>query len=198
MPKKKVIIVNTNIGKNTQFVEKLKEFLDLMKVDTKIINGWENKNPLELKPTHIILSAVPPSSNFSLSEPENQKLVKKHFSWLKKAKCPVLGICYGHQIISFIFGGKVSKLKKMRYKENYKLSIPYNETIFKDIKSISVNVTHHNYTSKMPKGFKLITQKHKVPYIIYNPKKKMYGFQFHPYYQDFITVELLRRFLELK
>lgn len=198
MTKKKVIIVNTNPGKNTKFVERLKNFFDLMKANTKIINGWENKNPLKLKPTHIILSAVPPSSNFSLSEQENQKLVKKHFAWLKKAKCPVLGICYGHQIISFIFGGKVSKLKKIRHKEDYKLIIPNNQTIFKDIKSILVNVTHYDYVSKLPKGFKLIAQKHKVPYIIYNPKKKMYGFQFHPYYQDFITVELLRRFLELK
>jgi len=100
-----------------------------------------------------------------------------------KNKIPILGICYGLQLIAKIFGGKIKASKKRRefgraylYKKNNSLLIKK----FLNSKKI-VWMSHEDAVVKMPKNFKKIafTKDSKLT-IIENSKNKIYGVQFHP------------------
>ena len=100
-----------------------------------------------------------------------------------KKNIPILGICYGLQLITKIFGGKIKSSKKKRefgrailYKKNSSLLIKN----FLSNKR-SVWMSHQDAVIKLPKKFKLVasTKDSKLT-IIENTTKKIYGVQFHP------------------
>ena len=112
---------------------------------------------------------------------------KKYLSIPKEIflkKIPVLGICYGLQLISKLFGGSIKSLKTRRefgrailYKKKQSL-LTKN---FLNNKKKSVWMSHQDAVTKLPKGFKVIasTKDSKLT-IIENTKYKIYGVQFHP------------------
>ena len=96
---------------------------------------------------------------------------------------PILGICYGHQILAKKFGGKVkiSKTREFGYakiKSNFKS--PLTNKFFVKNNNI-VWMSHQDVVYEIPKGFKKIasTQNSKFA-IISNEIRKIYGVQFHP------------------
>ena len=97
---------------------------------------------------------------------------------------PILGICFGHQIISKELGGKV---KKSRFREfgfaeikkvNNSLLI---KNFFNNKNTNNVWMSHADHVSKLPNGFKVVASSKNSKFtIIENNKKKYYGVQFHP------------------
>ena len=112
---------------------------------------------------------------------------KKYLSIPKEIflkKIPILGICYGLQLISKIFGGSIKSSRKKRefgrailYKK--KSSLLIKNFFNKKIKSVWMS--HQDAVTKLPRGFKLVasTKESKLT-IIENTQSKIYGVQFHP------------------
>ena len=98
-------------------------------------------------------------------------------------KIPILGICYGHQILSKKLGGKVKVSKKREFGRAILRSIsksPITKNFFKS-KTSSVWMSHQDVVSFMPNGFKKIASSANSKFaIIANEDKKYYGVQFHP------------------
>ena len=97
---------------------------------------------------------------------------------------PILGICFGHQIISKVLGGKV---KKSKYREfgsaivKKKNNSDLVKNFFKKKNINTVWMSHADQVSKLPKGFKVIASTKNSKYtIIENRKKNFFGVQFHP------------------
>jgi len=100
-----------------------------------------------------------------------------------KKKIPILGICYGLQLIAKLFGGKIKPSKKSREfgraflykKKNSLLTNKYLNS------KKAVWMSHEDAVVKLPKNFKIIayTKNSKLT-IIENTKDKIYGVQFHP------------------
>ena len=97
---------------------------------------------------------------------------------------PILGICFGHLIISKELGGRV---KKSRFREfgfaeikkvNNSLLI---KNFFNNKNTNNVWMSHADHVSKLPNGFKVVASSKNSKFtIIENNKKKYYGVQFHP------------------
>ena len=100
-----------------------------------------------------------------------------------RKKIPILGICYGLQLIAKLFGGKIKSLKKKRefgraflYKK--KASLLTNNYLHS---KKTVWMSHEDAVVKLPKNFKSVafTKTSRLT-IIENAKDKIYGVQFHP------------------
>lgn len=93
---------------------------------------------------------------------------------------PVLGICYGAQLMSYTLGGKVQSAETREYG---KTEIQMSESpLFEGIESKSVCwMSHTDYVSVVPEGFKIIATTDACPVAAYaNDDTKLYGVQFHP------------------
>ncbi len=97
---------------------------------------------------------------------------------------PVLGICFGHQILSKLNGGRVKQSKHREfglanvYKKNNSL---LTTNFFGNKKSKQVWMSHADQVSKLPKNFKVVASSTNSKFaIVENKIKKYYGVQFHP------------------
>ena len=97
---------------------------------------------------------------------------------------PVLGICFGHQILSKVMGGRVKQSKHREFglanifKKNDSQII---QNFFKNKKSAKVWMSHADQVSKLPKNFKVVASSQNSSFaIVENKIQKFYGVQFHP------------------
>ena len=97
---------------------------------------------------------------------------------------PILGICFGHQILSKLNGGKVKKSKHREFglANIYKKRESFlTKNFFKNKKPTNVWMSHADQVSKLPKDFKVIASSQNSKFaIVENKFKKFYGVQFHP------------------
>jgi len=94
---------------------------------------------------------------------------------------PVLGICYGLQLICKISGGIVEPASDREYGKANLIIKEVNE-LFKNIRKESVAwMSHGDYLTKLPKGFKVLAESNHSPICsIADSQRKIYGVQFHP------------------
>ena len=94
---------------------------------------------------------------------------------------PVLGICYGSQLISYMLGGEVSACEKSEYGK-INIRLVKESKLFKDVPEKSVVwMSHTDYISKVPNGFSVTAESDDCPCAaMENEQKKIYAVQFHP------------------
>ena len=109
---------------------------------------------------------------------------------------PILGICYGLQLITDYFGGKVIKAERHEY-GRAELEILNHEDLFKDIpNNIHVWMSHGDRVLELPDGFEPIARTYNAPFAaIRNKEKKIWGVQFHPEVSHtYLGKEILKNF----
>ena len=97
---------------------------------------------------------------------------------------PILGICFGHQILSKLNGGTIKQSKHREFglaNILKKKDCLLMKNCFKNKKSIKVWMSHADQVSKLPKKFDVIASSQNSKYaVVENKSKKFYGVQFHP------------------
>ena len=128
---------------------------------------------LERKPKGIILSGGPASVYAKVAP----TLDKRIFN----ANIPILGLCYGMQLITHLHGGEVARADKQEFgKASLKLD-KKDSLIFKNIPDNTIVwMSHADHVNKMAEGFEIIAHTDSSIAAIENRDKKIYAFQYHP------------------
>jgi GMP synthase (glutamine-hydrolysing) len=133
----------------------------------------------EIDPKGIIFSGGP-ASVYAKNAPKPDKEI------FKMGK-PLLGICYGHQVLVDSFGGKVKRTNSREYGRSVLIIEGEGEEdtsdLFKGLGPGIMNcwMSHADAAEKLPEGFKVLARtENSFSAAIGNPDKKFYGIQFHP------------------
>ena len=94
---------------------------------------------------------------------------------------PILGICYGLQVLTEHFGGKVVKADRHEYGKA-ELEVLNDSDLFYGLpKKMDVWMSHGDKVVELPEGFEPIAKTENSPYAsVRNKEKKIWGVQFHP------------------
>lgn len=108
---------------------------------------------------------------------------------------PVLGICYGLQLMTHVLGGKVRPADKREY-GHATVEILDGSRLFTGLpKLLSVWMSHGDEAMELPQGFRLIGKTSNAVAAIENPEKKMFAVQFHPeVHHTKLGTEILKNF----
>ncbi len=125
------------------------------------------------KPQGIIFSGGP-SSVYADNAP-------KCNSEIFELDIPILGICYGGQLMAKSFEGRVNRAKSREYGKAH-LKILDESDFFKDVgNEISCWMSHTDFIEELPEGFEIIAKTSSCPVAaMKNDAKKLYAVQFHP------------------
>lgn len=142
-------------------------------VKSEILHGDAHIEEIRaLKPEGIILSGSPHSVLAGGPLPD-----KKVF----ELGVPILGICYGHQAMVHMLGGKVVKGKGREYGKEL-VKVHKKSGVFRGQSTREVVwFSHGDHATKLPKGFVKTASTRSCPIAgMANEKRRLYSIQFHP------------------
>ena len=148
-------------------IREMKVFCEIIPFSQKV-EAYKDKN---LK--GIILSGGP-ASVFD----ENAPLCQKEVFQLG---FPVLGICYGLQLIGKMFGGELERSRRREYGKAI-IKIDDHKDLFSGAKDqTTVWMSHGDHLSRLPPGFEVLAHTENIPFAaVRNKEEKIFGLQFHP------------------
>ncbi len=128
----------------------------------------------EINPVGVIFSGGP-SSVYAEGAPHSD-------SAIFELGVPILGICYGLQLIAYQNGGAVDRSARREFGRAHLRIDATNEPFLRDVPSESIVwMSHGDSLTKMPDGFEVIAHTDNAPICaIANQERKIYGVQFHP------------------
>ncbi|XOD69176.1 MAG: glutamine-hydrolyzing GMP synthase [Flavobacteriales bacterium AspAUS03] len=128
---------------------------------------------LSRRPKGILLSGGPSSVH-----EDGAHLISKEFFELD---IPVLGICYGMQLISHIFGGLVTKGKHGEYGQtDFIVDDPHDRLLRGIPEKSTVWMSHFDEVNKEPEGFKIVGHTIHCAAALSCEDRNIYAVQFHP------------------
>lgn len=129
----------------------------------------------DLNPEGIILSGGPSSVLGETSPTIDADL----FNW----GIPILGICYGLQLMAKLLGGTVESSGQSEYGRTLMLPVT-SDPFFNNIPiadGLTVWMSHGDRVISIPEGFEILAKSDNSPFAaVANATKKQYGIQFHP------------------
>ena len=127
----------------------------------------------EMNPKGIIFTGGPNSVYLE----ESQHVDKAIFD----LGIPILGICYGAQLIAYTLGGKVDTAPTSEYGRT-EISYDRTSVLFKDVPEKGIAwMSHTDYIAQVPEGFKITAKTAVCPVAAMEcPERKIYAIQPHP------------------
>lgn len=168
------------IDKGSQYTHLIKRNFRDMDKTAEIINGQEAyeavKDRVE-KAERIVISGGPSSvsNDTSIARTIAEKVKNGELN------VPLLGICYGHQMIADVWGAKVEKGKSAEYGVS-EIILDREDAILKGMpKTFKAWVSHFDEVKEVPEGFEILAHSETCAIeAMAHKKMKVYAVQFHP------------------
>ena len=182
-----IIIVNFGSEK-TQYIQ---DKINYLGYESQIFH-WEN---MEQVNWGTISGIVLGGSPFLFTENDFQIYIDR-FQFLKNSSVPILGICFGHQLLGLLFGSSVYKSEKIDGENN--ISIILNSKLFENFGENELFVENHTEGITLPIDFeKLASSENCVVEAMKHSKLNIFGVQFHPEVSGENGIKLINNFCEL-
>ncbi|MEZ5346425.1 MAG: glutamine-hydrolyzing GMP synthase [Pyrinomonadaceae bacterium] len=128
----------------------------------------------EMKPKGIILSGGPSS----VKDADAPRVSRDFYDRLS---VPLLGICYGMQLIAIDLGGASEPANEREYGHARLKRLSGKTQLFTDLtEELDVWMSHGDHVTEVPEGFHKTATTGSVITAIENPEKRIFGVQFHP------------------
>jgi GMP synthase (glutamine-hydrolysing) len=169
----------------------ISEYVNLFYPEQKVVSIEEAAKGGFTGIKGIIISGAP-----ILLSQQDKKPFLEQFSFLKETEIPVLGICFGHQMIGLLHGAEVYMGKAVREPVNIEILKP--SPLFKDLPASPIFCQDHTEGITLPDGFELLAQSadYKIE-AMKHPEKPHWGVQFHPEVSGENGRVFFRNFLEV-
>ncbi|MCW3085947.1 MAG: hypothetical protein JWP12_3313 [Bacteroidetes bacterium] len=139
-----------------------------------IVDGTDPEHIDLEKASGIILSGAP----ILLTETDIS-IYTNPYLFLKTANVPVLGICFGHQLLGLLFGATVYKGMEVRKETKLTISEPGN--LFEGFGGTTIMLEDHTEGITLPEGFiKLAASPEYEVEAMKHRERDLFGVQFHP------------------
>lgn len=129
-------------------------------------------------------------SHYGVAQNDSKSIVPKLDGLVRivntalEAEMPVLGICFGHQLLAYVCGGSVSRDDKKEEYGTYLMELApdaKNDSLFSGLlNTFNAQCAHHDMVETMlPKAI-LLARSERCPVQAFRIGKNVYGIQFHP------------------
>jgi GMP synthase (glutamine-hydrolysing) len=169
------------IIKRGKFKKDELKFVNVMDLRQKV------PKPTELANYKAAIIAGSGQYNLTKLAPQDRIKIKRIIPLIKdiiKRDFPTLGICFGHQLIAYLYGGRVESDEDQSENGTYELTLNAGglaSPVFKNIpKSFYAVLGHKDSVTKLPKGANHLASSVRCKYQAYRLKKNIYCVQSHP------------------
>lgn len=192
-----VLVINPHPGPNPMFVDDLVARVRALGARPRVVDGGAEGERHAGAADRVIVTGVPLDAPYSVSEPATQAAIERELGWLRDCGRPVLGICYGHQVLGHLYGGRIAAADAAVCDPEFELELgdAAGDGPFAGLDALTVFAEHRDYVAEVPPSFRVVSRRGTVPYIIHDPAARALGFQFVPELSGDDGHALLARFL---
>ncbi len=169
-PSQRVVIVDFG----SQYTQLIARRVREQHVYCEVLPAWVEPERLrELEPKALILSGGPASVIQENPPPFHEEILD--------LGVPILGICYGMQLLAQHFGGRVETAREREY-GRAELELAAADPLIDGVPATSVVwMSHGDRVSRLPEGFEVLATSANSPFAaVRHERRRIYGLQFHP------------------
>ena len=174
-----VLVVNNDKTPNGKYLKDLVSLLKMRGVEYKI--ATTDQDVKRINEQDKVLGCILTGSEYSVIKPGSKIEGSASREALKTLKCPILGICYGAQIMAKEAGGEIKPTGRHNLTHEVLTEYEANHLLFKgiDLKVIDFSFDFHDMIKSCP-GYKVIGKVGSYIVAFSDGDKQRYGLLFHP------------------
>lgn len=164
-----IAIIDCGSAKTPAIAEHLNEYIDVQTISLFDFKAehCHNYQGVVLSGAPILLTDTDPSPYLA------------HLSWIKTYQKPLLGICFGHQILGLLNGARISKMREDRGFQE--IEVLKDDLLFERLPDIFEMQEDHCEHVSIPQGFDLLACSDAcINEAMKHRSLAQYGVQFHP------------------
>ena len=140
--------------------------------------GWAESRPSKYRAFDgVVLSGSPDM----LSKPATQRKFRDEIETVRSSDVPILGVCFGHQLIAHAFGSRIIEDTEHVLKF-VNTEVLVEDSLFQGLpRPLTLLESRHEVVESLPVGFELLARSETSPIAgIKHSNRSLYGVQFHP------------------